>query len=118
MRAARWPLLGVVAAILVLVGGSWYQAVVTPAYFSSDEPGHVGYVLAMPGRRPLPEIDDESPSRAVGPSWWPGWPTPRSRARQMYVAKSPPWPCTYWRPGLPRSAGLSACPAAPSSACG
>ena len=92
MRAARWPLLGVVAAILVLVGGSWYQAVVTPAYFSVDEPGHVGYVLAVQDGDLLPEIDDEIPLDGGGPELEARLAATSESRRHMYVAKSPPWP--------------------------
>ena len=117
MRAARWPLLGVVAAILVLVGGSWYQAVVTPAYFSADEPGHVGYVLAVQDGDLLPEIDDDIPLDGGGPELEARLATTSESRRQITWRRARPGP-TCWRPGLPRSAGPSACPAAPSSACG
>ena len=92
MRAARWPLLGVVAAILVLVGGSWYQAVVTPAYFSSDEPGHVGYVLAVQDGDLLPEIDDDIPLDGGGPELEARLANTSESRAHNYVAKSPPWP--------------------------
>ena len=92
MRAARWPLVGLIAAVLVLVGGAWYQAVVTPAYYSADEPGHVGYVLAIQGGDPLPEIDDEIPLDGGGPEIAARLAATSESRRQMYVAKSPPWP--------------------------
>ena len=92
MWAARWPLLGVVAAILVLVGGAWYQAVVTPAYFSADESGHVGYVLAVQDGDLLPEIDDEIPLDGGGPELAARLGASSESRPKMYVAKSPPWP--------------------------
>ena len=92
MRAARWPLVGVVAAVLVLVGGAWYQAVVTPAYFSADEPGHVGYLLAIQDGDLLPEIDDDIPLDGGGPELAARLAATSESRRHMYVAKSPPWP--------------------------
>ena len=42
--------------MLVLVGGSWYQALATPPYRYIDEQAHVGYVLELQRGR-LPTID-------------------------------------------------------------
>lgn len=87
--SAVWTRLGVVGAVLLLVGGSWYQALVTPPYRFVDEQAHVGYVLGVQRGDLLPTIDTPIPDgggEALDErlAWQP------ERRRDVWVANNPP----------------------------
>lgn len=59
---------GLVAAILVLVGGSLHQSMVVPPYRFIDEQAHVGYVLSVQDGT-LPTIDADEGGQASASVW-------------------------------------------------
>ena len=85
----RWAWLGVVGAVLVLAGGSWYQAWVTPPYRYIDEQAHTGYVLSLQDGR-LPTIDAPIDGAAGGDALRERLATEPARRRDVWVANNPP----------------------------
>jgi len=87
----RIALLGVVGAVLVLVGGSWYQALATPPYRYIDEQAHVGYVIAVQEGR-LPTIDTPIDAAHGGAALRERLATEPPRRGDIWVANNPPMP--------------------------
>jgi len=87
--AARPALLGVVGAVLLLAGGSWYQAFVTPPYRFIDEQAHAGYVLELQHGR-LPSIDTPIDAAAGGGALQERLAMEPERRRDVWVANNPP----------------------------
>lgn len=81
--------LGVLGAILLLAGGSLYQALVTPPYRFIDEQAHAGYVLALQEGR-LPSIDTPIDQEAAGPALRTRLVNEPERRRDVWVANNPP----------------------------
>ncbi|MCB0963410.1 MAG: hypothetical protein KDA98_08925 [Acidimicrobiales bacterium] len=98
---ARPGLVGVLAAIAVLVGGSWYQATVTPPYRFIDEQAHAGYVLAIQSGH-LPDIDTAIDAEAGGVALRTRLATEPERRRDVWVANNPP--LTYVVAAVPAAA--------------
>lgn len=86
---ARPALLGVVGAVLLLAGGSWYQATITPPYRFIDEQAHAGYVLEVQQGR-LPEIDTPIDADAGGLALRTRLDAEPERRRDVWVANNPP----------------------------
>jgi hypothetical protein len=87
--ADRSVLVGVVGAVLLLVGGSWYQALVTPPYRFIDEQAHVGYVVAVQQGQ-LPSIDTPIDEEAAGYAMKVRLDRAPDRNRDIWVANNPP----------------------------
>jgi hypothetical protein len=85
----RWACLGVLGAVLVLVGGSWYQAFATPPYRYIDEQAHAGYVLSLQ-RGALPTIDSPIDQASGGEALRQRLATEPERRRDVWVANNPP----------------------------
>jgi hypothetical protein len=81
--------LGVLGAVLLLAGGSWYQALVTPPYRFIDEQAHAGYVLAVQ-RGQLPTIDTPIDAEAGGVALRTRLADEPERRRHVWVANNPP----------------------------
>lgn len=96
--AARRALLGVVGAVLLLAGGSWYQALITPPYRFIDEQAHVGYVLELQAGR-LPTVDTPIRADAGGAALRERLAAEPERRRDVWVANNPP--LTYAIAALP-----------------
>lgn len=86
---ARPAVIGVVGAVLVLVGGSWYQALVTPPYRFIDEQAHAGYVLAVQDGS-LPTIDTPIDGAHGGEALRTRLALEPERRRDVWVANNPP----------------------------
>lgn len=87
--ADRSVLVGVVGAVLLLVGGSWYQALVTPPYRFIDEQAHVGYVVAVQQGQ-LPSIDTPIDEETAGYAMKLRLDRAPDRNRDIWVANNPP----------------------------
>ncbi len=87
--AGRTALLGVLGAVLLLAGGSLYQALVTPPYRFIDEQAHAGYVLAIQDGR-LPTIDTPIDQTRGGVALRTRLATEPPRRRDVWVANNPP----------------------------
>ena len=98
---ARPGLVGVLAAVAVLVGGSWYQATVTPPYRFIDEQAHAGYVLAIQSGE-LPHIDTAIDGEAGGVALRTRLAREPERRRDVWVANNPP--LTYVVAAVPAAA--------------
>ena len=98
---ARPGLVGVLAAVAVLVGGSWYQATVTPPYRFIDEQAHAGYVLAIQSGE-LPHIDTAIDGEAGGVALRTRLAREPQRRRDVWVANNPP--LTYVVAAVPAAA--------------
>ncbi len=85
----RGPALGVLGAVLLLAGGSLYQALVTPPYRFIDEQAHVGYVLAIQEGQ-LPSIDTPIDQASAGPALRTRLVNEPMRRRDVWVANNPP----------------------------
>jgi hypothetical protein len=86
---SRPALFGVLGAALLLVGGSWYQALITPPYRFIDEQAHAGYVLAIQDGT-LPTIDTPIDQEAGGPALRTRLVNEPERRRHVWVANNPP----------------------------
>lgn len=108
---SRW-LIGVLAAASILCGSAWYQALTIPAYYSADEPGHVGYVLKVQEGNFVPRLSDEIDARHGGAALQARVRAMAPDRRQLYVAKSPPWPYLLAAPpaALTRALGVTGGP--------
>lgn len=82
---------GVLGAVLLLAGGSWYQALATPPYRYIDEQAHAGYVLAVQ-RGQLPTIDTPIDAAHGGDALRERLATEPPRRRDVWVANNPPMP--------------------------
>ncbi|MCU1370438.1 MAG: hypothetical protein JWO77_1632 [Ilumatobacteraceae bacterium] len=87
--AARSALIGVVGAVLLLVGGAWYQALVTPPYRFIDEQAHAGYVVAVQHGE-LPDIDTPIDEESAGYAMKLRLDRAPTRNRDIWVANNPP----------------------------
>jgi hypothetical protein len=87
--AAHPGALGVLGAVLLLAGGSWYQATTTPPYRFIDEQAHAGYVLELQAGR-LPAIDTPIDAEAGGPALQERLAREPERRRDVWVANNPP----------------------------
>ncbi len=85
----RAAAIGVLGAVLLLAGGSLYQALVTPPYRFIDEQAHAGYVLAVQEGR-LPTIDTPIDQEAGGPALRTRLANEPARRRDIWVANNPP----------------------------
>lgn len=85
----RSALLGVVGAVLLLAGGSWYQALVTPPYRFIDEQAHAGYVIAVQDGK-LPAIDSPIDEDQAGRAMLLRLDRSPARHRDIWVANNPP----------------------------
>jgi hypothetical protein len=85
----RAALIGVLGAVLLLAGGSLYQALVTPPYRFIDEQAHAGYVLAIQEGR-LPSIDTPIDQADGGPALRTRLINQPERRRDVWVANNPP----------------------------
>ncbi len=85
----RAALIGVVGAVLLLVGGSWYQALVTPPYRFVDEQAHAGYVIAVQHGQ-LPTIDSPIDEEAAGRAMMLRLDRSPDRHTDIWVANNPP----------------------------
>lgn len=86
---ARPALVGVVGAVLILVGGSWYQALITPPYRFVDEQAHAGYVLAVQSGE-LPSIDTPIDGEHGGVALRTRLAEEPARRQDVWVANNPP----------------------------
>ncbi|MEZ5177713.1 MAG: hypothetical protein R2746_05360 [Acidimicrobiales bacterium] len=75
--------------MLLLAGGSWYQAWATPPYRYIDEQAHVGYVLSLQ-RGHLPTIDSPIDSADGGAALRERLAAEPARRRDVWVANNPP----------------------------
>jgi hypothetical protein len=89
LLAARAVVLGVVGAVLLLVGGAWYQALVTPPYRFIDEQAHAGYVVAIQHGE-LPDIDTPIDEEDAGYAMKLRLDRAPERNRDVWVANNPP----------------------------
>lgn len=87
--SAHRATLGVTGAVLLLVGGSWYQALVTPPYRFIDEQAHAGYVLEVQGGH-LPTIDTPIDGAAGGSALRTRLLSEPQRRHDVWVANNPP----------------------------
>lgn len=87
--AARSVLLGVIGAVLLLAGGAWYQALVTPPYRFIDEQAHAGYVVAVQHGE-LPDIDTPIDEESAGYAMKLRLDRAPARNRDIWVANNPP----------------------------
>ena len=85
----RTAAIGVLGAVLLLAGGSLYQALVTPPYRFIDEQAHAGYVLAIQEGQ-LPTIDTPIDQEAAGPALRTRLINEPERRRDVWVANNPP----------------------------
>ena len=85
-RTATWGLIGAVA---LLVGLSWYQALITPPYRFTDEQAHAGYVLAVQ-RGQLPSIDTRIDAAHGGVALRTRLAAEPPRRRTVWGANNPP----------------------------
>lgn len=81
--------LGIVGAVLLLAGGAWYQALITPPYRFVDEQAHAGYVLEVQQGR-LPSIDTPIDADAGGVALRTRLAAEPERRRHVWVANNPP----------------------------
>lgn len=89
LLARRAVALGVLGAVLLLAGGSLYQALVTPPYRFIDEQAHAGYVLAVQDGQ-LPTIDTPIDQVHAGPALRTRLINQPERRRDVWVANNPP----------------------------
>jgi len=82
-------LFGVLGAVLMLAGGSWYQATVTPPYRFIDEQAHAGYVLAVQDGQ-IPSIDTPIDQASGGSALRERLATEPARRQDVWVANNPP----------------------------
>jgi len=87
--AGRTALIGVIGAVLLLAGGSIYQALITPPYRFIDEQAHAGYVLAVQEGQ-VPSIDTPIDQAAGGTALRTRLADEPARRHDLWVANNPP----------------------------
>lgn len=86
---ARPAAVGVLGAVLLLAGGSWYQALVTPPFRFIDEQAHVGYVIEIQ-KGNLPTIDTPIDAAGGGTALVQRLAIEPGRRQDVWVANNPP----------------------------